>query len=66
MSDMSSVPNSQEEDNLLNHANIDTVAETQEVPSPNTFSTQIVQKLQIRSFTKRRIADTASNNIITI
>ena len=54
---MSSVPNSQEEDDLLNHANVDTITETQEVPLPNTFSTQIVQKLQIRSCTKRRIAD---------
>ena len=33
MSDMSSLPNPQEEDNLLNHA-ADTIAETQEVPSP--------------------------------
>ena len=62
MSDMTSMPNSQEEDDLLNRANIDTIAETQEAPSPNTFSTQIVQKLQIRSFTKRRIADAACNN----
>ena len=53
MSDMTSMPNSQEEDDLLNRANVDTIAETQEVPSPNTFSTQIVQKLQIRSFTKK-------------
>ena len=51
---MTSMPNSQEEDHLLNRANIDTIAKTQEVPSPNTFSTQIVQKLQIRSFTNQK------------
>ena len=50
-----------QEDDLLNHA-VDTIAETQKVSSPNTFSTQIIQKLQIKSFTKRRIADAASNN----
>ena len=54
---MSSVPNSQEEDDLLNHANVDTITETQEVPLLNTVSTEIVKKLQIRSYTKRRIAD---------
>lgn len=53
--------NSQGEDGLLNHTNI--TAESQEVLSPNIFSSQIVQKLHVRSFTTRRIADSASTNI---
>ena len=43
MSDMSSITNPQEEDDFLNHTNI--IAKSQKIPSPNTFSSQILQKL---------------------